>query len=148
MTQTAKNQRSILSAKSIRLKPPGKKRGPGRPFPPGVSGNLSGRPPGIISLTEVVKRKLLALRPDGQREAIEVLADNIIQDALDSSDRMRELIWNYLDGKPSQKIEGIPPANVQINLTQERNLIAIFKNLPIEKQSEIMRAIEQGEEEK
>ena len=95
----------------------------------------------------MVKRKLIALRPDGQREAIEVLADNIIQDALDSSDRMRELIWNYVDGKPTQRIEGIPPANVQINLPQGKTLIAVFKNLPIEKQSEIMRAIEQGETE-
>ena len=114
----------------------------GHRFVKGVSGNPKGRAPGSISLTEVIRRKLKELHPDGKREAIEMLADNIIQDAMDSSDRMRELIWNYVDGKPTQRIEGIPPANVQINLTQEKNLIAIFKNLPVEKQSEIMRAIE------
>jgi len=67
-----------------------------------------GRPEGSISLTETVKRKLRQLHPDGKREAIEVLADNIIQDALESNNKMRTLIWNYVDGMPKQnlKLEG------------------------------------------
>ena len=64
-----------------------------------------GKPKGAISLTAIIKRKLIELRPDGDREAIEHLADNIIQDALDNNDRMRELIWNYVDGKPKQAID-------------------------------------------
>ena len=77
----------------------------GRPFPPGVSGNPKGRPKDSISLTSAIKRRLRELTPDGKREAIEMLADNIIQDALDSSDNMRKLICNYIDGLPKQSIE-------------------------------------------
>ena len=88
----------------------------GRPFPPGVSGNPKGRPKDSISLTTAIKRRLRELTPDGKREAIEMLADNIIQDALDSSDNMRKLIWNYIDGLPKQstkiEIEGELPVRV------------------------------------
>ena len=70
------------------------------PWKPGESGNPKGRPEGTISLTSMIKKKLELLSPDGKRQAIEVLADNIIQDALDSSDNMRKLVWNYLDGLP------------------------------------------------
>ncbi len=66
---------------------------------------LGGRKEGSISLTAVIKRKLKELHPDGKREAIEVLADNIIQDALDSNNKMRGLIWNYVDGMPKQSLE-------------------------------------------
>ena len=88
----------------------------GRPFPPGISGNPKGRPKDSISLTSAIKRRLRELTPDGKREAIEMLADNIIQDALDSSDNMRKLIWNYIDGLPKQstkiEIEGELPVRV------------------------------------
>ena len=88
----------------------------GRPFLPGVSGNPKGRPKDSISLTTAIKRRLRELTPDGKREAIEMLADNIIQDALDSSDNMRKLIWNYIDGLPKQstkiEIEGELPVRV------------------------------------
>lgn len=60
---------------------------------------------GSISLTAVIERKLKELHPDGKREAIEMLADNIIQDALDSNNKMRTLIWNYVDGMPKQSVE-------------------------------------------
>lgn len=69
-----------------------------------VKGNPGGgRPKDSISLTTVIKRKLKALSPDGRREALEVLADNIIQDALDGGD-IRKTVWNYIDGMPRQKV--------------------------------------------
>ena len=74
-------------------------------FIPGVSGNPAGKPEGTLSLTSMIKRKLQELAPDGKRDAMEVLADNIIQDALDSNNKMRQLIWNYVDGLPKQSIE-------------------------------------------
>jgi hypothetical protein len=82
----------------------GKRDKKGR-FIKGISGNIDGKPLGSISLTAMIKKKLQLLSPDGKRQAIEVLADNIIQDGLDSSDNMRKLIWNYLDGLPKQGID-------------------------------------------
>ena len=79
---------------------------------------LGGSTVGSISLTTVVKRKLKEMSPDGKREAIEVLADNIIQDALDSSEKMKKLIWNYLDGMPKQSIEHDVSAETLEELTE------------------------------
>jgi hypothetical protein len=64
---------------------------------------VGGKQLGSISLTTVIKRKLKELEPDGKREAIEVLADNIIQDSLDGHD-IRRTLWSYIDGMPRQKI--------------------------------------------
>lgn len=77
-------------------------------FIPGVSGNPGGRPLGSISLTEAIRRRLDTLGPDQKRKVIEYLADNITQDALEGGKygtKMRQLIWNYLEGMPQQKAE-------------------------------------------
>jgi hypothetical protein len=91
----------------------------GKGFKPGQSGNPAGRPKGSISLTSMIKKRLRELTPDGKRAAIEMLADNIIQDALDSSDNMRKLIWNYVDGLPKNDPEGNLPATIIINVISE-----------------------------
>ncbi len=85
---------------------------PGRDMDPETGrflpGNRSkgGRPKGSISLTERMRHRLAQLEPDTKREIIDRLIDNILQDALESesnlSGKMRELIWNYIDGKPQQ----------------------------------------------
>lgn len=63
-----------------------------------------GRPRGL-SLTEAIRQRLKELTPDQKRTALDFLADNIIQDALDHDNSMRKLIWNYLDGMPAQGLE-------------------------------------------
>lgn len=73
-------------------------------FKPGVSGNPGGRPEGM-SLTKVIRERLKKLTPDGKRTALDFLADNIIQDALENNNKMRTLIWNYLDGMPKQNLD-------------------------------------------
>jgi len=93
-----REEEAVLTAKK-------QKRVRGRPFKKGQSGNPKGRPKGSISLTSIIKKKLQELTPDGKRQALEMLADNIIQDALDSSDKMRTLIWAYLDGLPKQGMD-------------------------------------------
>ena len=77
----------------------------GKGFMPGVSGNPKGRPEGSVSLTSMIKAKLEQMSPDGKRKALEVLAENIIQDALENNNKMRQLIWNYVDGMPRQGID-------------------------------------------
>ena len=97
-----KNPNRIGSKKGYKVgykKPPKETQ-----FKPGIGGG-GHRPLGTVSLTLMIKKRLRELTPDGKREAIEMLADNIIQDALDSSDNMRKLIWNYIDGLPKQSIE-------------------------------------------
>lgn len=71
---------------------------------PGNTANPNGRPKGM-SLTETIKARLKELSPDNKRTALDWLADNIVQDALDSNNKMRQLIWNYLDGMPRQSLE-------------------------------------------
>jgi len=71
---------------------------------PGNTANPNGRPKGK-TLTEVIRSKLEELSPDRRRTAMEWLADNILQDALDHDNSMRKLIWNYLEGLPKQSID-------------------------------------------
>ena len=83
---------------------------------PGESGNPAGKPEGAVSLTTAIKKRLKELSPDQKRTALDWLADNIIQDALDSNNKMRQLIWNYVYGMPKQSIEvgGELPFTIQI----------------------------------
>ena len=80
-------------------------------FKPGESGNPDGRPPGTISLTSIIKRKLLEIyrdpkTPKEKKQAIEVLADRIIENGIiNSSERTQEKIWAYLDGHPKTTID-------------------------------------------
>lgn len=95
-------------------------------FKKGQSGNPKGKPKGSISLTAMIKRKLQVMSPDQKRNALEVLAENIIQDALDgSSEKMRELIWNYLEGKPRQGID----IDAQVESKQVRELILTTRKI-------------------
>jgi hypothetical protein len=81
-----------------------------------VKGNPPGpgRPEGSISLTTMIKQKLMTMSPDRRRTALEMLAENIIQDALESNDSMRRYIWDHLDGKAAQKI------NIDAELSQKK----------------------------
>jgi len=74
-------------------------------FKPGQSGNPAGKPEGSLSLTAAIKKRLKELSPDQKRTALDWLADNIIQDALDNNNAMRKMIWNYMDGMPKQSLE-------------------------------------------
>lgn len=94
----------------------------GRILPGQPSLNPAGRPKGTISLTAIIKQRLLELSPDQKRTALEWLADNIIQDALENNNKMRQLIWNYLDGMPKQTFGFDEPiTGVKIEITENKN---------------------------
>lgn len=76
---------------------------PGGKFKEGNPGG--GRPKESFSLITILKEKLKTMSPDGKRTAAEVMIENIVQDALESDDKMRELIMNYIEGKPTNKVE-------------------------------------------
>ena len=65
---------------------------------------VGGRQVGSISLTTKIKQRLQQLGPQN-REVIDQLADNIVQDALDGKDGLNKLVWAYLDGLPKQSTD-------------------------------------------
>lgn len=81
------------------------------PFPPGVSGNPAGKPKGTKNFTTLVREALakLATDKDGKpmNESYEaLLIKRILNKAIsEGNPRMIELLWNYLDGKPPQKLD-------------------------------------------
>ena len=80
-------------------------------FKKGQSGNPAGKPPGTISLTAIIKRKLNEIyksektNPE-KKEAIELLADRILENSIENgSERSQEKIWAYLDGQPKATLD-------------------------------------------
>ncbi len=96
-----------------------KKRGapPKFLFKKGQSGNPKGRPPGSVSITTEIKKKLGEI-PDGQKKTyLELLINRILKlGVVDGNEQMIKAIWGYVDGMPKQPIE----ADVNI-VTQEAN---------------------------
>ena len=106
------NENADLTAKEQ------KKRVIGKPFEKGQSGNPAGRPPGSISITTEIKKKLQEI-PDGQKKTyLELLINRILKlGVVDGNEQMIKAIWNYIDGLPNQKLnlEG----NLIINIEKE-----------------------------
>lgn len=73
---------------------------PGRPFPPGVSGNPKGRPKKGYSITEMMQ-EMLGSEPEKKR----ALGEAILQKALAGDVTAIKTLWNYMDGMPKQGIE-------------------------------------------
>lgn len=73
-----------------------------------VSGtaNPNGRPKGAKNFTTKVKEALDKLSEDGLMTNEEALVKKILTKAIKQGDnKMIELIWNYYDGKPNQRVE-------------------------------------------
>lgn len=93
----------------------------GKGFMPGVSGNPAGRPPGSVSITELIKKKLTeeVTLKDGKskKQFVMLLLDRILDKAINQGDEKTiKLIWNYVDGLPKgsfdvtslgEKLEGV-----------------------------------------
>ena len=72
-------------------------------FIPGVSGNPNGRPKGKV-LTELVRDKMEEKDAEGVFVKDKVV-NAVVSMALEGNIKALELVWNYLDGKPTQTIE-------------------------------------------
>jgi hypothetical protein len=108
------------------------KKLPGKPFMNGNDPrrNMDGRPEGSISLTSMIKRKLMTMSPDQKRTALEMLAENIIQDALDGKDTPVKLIWNYIDGLPKGESETqVSNTLNQVNIIAGDEILNIAKEV-------------------
>lgn len=73
----------------------------GKGFEPGQSGNPKGRPPGSVSITAEIKKKLQEI-PEGQQKSyLELLINRILKQAVvDGNEQMIKQIWSYVDGAP------------------------------------------------
>src|SRR3990167_10428687 len=75
-------------------------------FQPGVSGNPNGRPKGTKSFTTKVKEALEKIGEGNAMPYEEALIKKILHKAIVEGDpQMIKLMWNYIDGMPSQSIE-------------------------------------------
>lgn len=72
----------------------------GRPFEPGKSGNMNGRPKKGHSITEAMK-EMLGQRPEVKAAIVEKIGDAAMAGDIAAA----KLLWSYMDGMPKQAIE-------------------------------------------
>lgn len=79
-------------------------RNPDGTFPPGVSGNPAGKPK--FSIVSILREKLQEVPEGEKRSRAQMLADEIIEQALVKKDQgmMRDIVDRF-DGKPKQALE-------------------------------------------
>ena len=130
----AENSQGTAKRKRPPRKPPtGRGRGPGRPFPPGVSGNPGGRPKSVKEVQELAStftvesiHALVTTMRKAQgiehpRSGLTIGADwkEVRQAAV--------AILNRACGMPSQPISGVPGA--PLTVTAGEGLVAVLKAL-------------------
>lgn len=86
---------------------------------PGESGNPNGRPPKGHSITDTIRAMM-----DEKPEIKKALGAKILQSAADGDITAMKLIWNYLDGMPTQKQEVSGPEGKPLKL----NIISYGNN--------------------
>jgi len=65
-----------------------------------------GRPPGSISITTEIKRKLEEVNPETKKTYLQELIEKIISKATKEGDTVTlKQIWNYIDGMPKQSLD-------------------------------------------
>lgn len=69
-------------------------------FVPGKSGNPNGRPPKGHSVTDAIKA-IMDANPDAKQD----LAQRVLTMALAGDIKAITLIWHYMDGMPTQRVE-------------------------------------------
>lgn len=94
----------------------GGNRNPDGTFKEGVSGNPGGRPPGILSITNLIRTELekvpelknkdgVDLNPE-KKKWVELFMMRMLQQAIATGDRAtQKLIWNYMDGLPKGSLD-------------------------------------------
>ena len=89
-------------------------------YKPGQSGNLKGAPKKGYSITEWFK-EMLASKP----EVKDAIGKSILKKALEGDPAAQRLVWNYMDGMPSQAIEQ------KLEVTHVIPILGGLSNVPI-----------------
>ena len=88
-------------------------RRPDGTFPPGVSGNPSGRPAGKLSLRSLLREKLAEASEDldaqGKTNA-QYIVERLISQATHGNAQAMRLLWDYVEGPPTQSVSLQPLA--------------------------------------
>lgn len=74
-------------------------------FKPGQSGNPNGRPPKGTSLTELMREYLTEIDPVTGKERRQGFIEKVSQLAHKGDATALKLVWNYLEGMPTQKTD-------------------------------------------
>ena len=81
---------------------------------PGNTANPSGRPPGSISITAEIKKKLLEVPENQQKSYLDILVAKILKKAIQDEDfQMMKQIWSYVDGNPKNTNESFSRLDVK-----------------------------------
>jgi len=79
-------------------------RNPDGTFKPGICPNPGGRPKGSVSLKTKL-RALLTESAGGGKDYADALVQKTLKDALSGDAQARKLVWEYIEGKPTQQLE-------------------------------------------
>lgn len=75
------------------------------PFKKGQSGNPKGRPKGAMSFTNKVKEAINQIAKGNKKPESKLIIEAMLKKAKAGDPQILKLIWNYLDGLPTQRIE-------------------------------------------
>ena len=112
-----------------------RRRGPGRPWHRGQSGNPAGRPPNKSSLTALLREQIEKVNPDDPegRTWRELLALAVIRLAIEGNATELTLVWNRIDGPVPQTVEedwrGLPL--IQVNWGKRPDEDEPTESLPV-----------------
>ena len=101
------------------------------PFVKGQSGNPAGKPKGAKSFTSKVKEALIKIAEGKDYSYEEALVKSILKKAIiDGDSASQKLIWNYLDGMPTQRqeITGADGKEFGVILLPEKKINEINEN--------------------
>lgn len=83
--------------------------------------NRKGRPKGSLSMTTKLKEAITRIA-EGESEPDDVLiVKKVLEKAKKGDERMINLIWNYIDGKPRQPIDQNVSGDITVKLMQYGN---------------------------
>ena len=95
-----------------------KKRGPGRPFRKGQSGNPNGRPKNKTSLTALLREEIRKICPEDRQDRSyqELIVTATIRLAMKGNATALALVWERMDGKIPLAVHEPSPGPIHLNV--------------------------------